>query len=128
MEERRRVPRQKSLLRGRVYFNNRNSTAECMVRDISTYGARLIFTDEVTLPDVVELYIPQKDQTHRAHIVWRHANEAGIAFAVSEQAANSAEPGDLAARVAKLEQEIESLKRVVKRLKSETSGGDTEAA
>ena len=128
MEERRRVPRQKSLLRGRIYFNNRNSTAECMVRDISTHGARLIFTDEVTLPDVVELYIPQKDQTYRAHIVWRHADESGIAFAMPEQAANPAEPDDLTARVAKLEQEIELLKRVVKRLKSETSSGDTEAA
>jgi hypothetical protein len=128
MEERRRVPRQKSLLRGRIYFNNRNSTAECMVRDISTHGARVIFADEVSIPDVVELYIPQKDQNLRAHIVWRHANEAGIAFAVPEQAESPPESGDLTERVQKLEREIELLKRVVKKLKSESSGADIEAA
>jgi len=128
MDERRKVPRQKSLLRGQIYFNNRNSTAECMVRDISSHGARIIFTDELTIPDVVELYIPQKEQNLRAQIVWRHANEAGVAFAVPEQAANPAEEGDLAERVAKLEREIELLKRALKRLKSETSGSDIEAA
>ena len=128
MEERRKVLRHKSLLRGTIYFNNRNSTADCMVRDISTHGARLIFSDEVTIPDVVELHIPQKEQTFRAQIVWRHANEAGIAFANPEQAANPAEGGDLAERVQKLEHDIELLKRALKRLKSETSSGDTEAA
>ena len=129
MEERRKVPRQKSLLRGCIYFNNRNSTAECLVRDISTHGARLIFADEVTVPEVVELYIPQKDQTHRSQIVWRHANEMGIAFANPEQAANPAEAGDLAERVQKLEHEIELLKRAIKRIKAETTAGsDIEAA
>ena len=128
MEERRKVPRHKSLLRGTIYFNNRNSTADCMVRDISTHGARLIFSDEVTIPDIVELHIPQKDQTFRAHIVWRHASEAGIAFANPERAAHPAEGGDLAERVRKLEHDIELLKRALKRLKSETSSGDTEAA
>jgi hypothetical protein len=129
MEERRKVARQKSLLRGCVYFNNRNSTADCLVRDISAYGARLVFADEVTIPDVVELYVPQKDQFYRSHIIWRHDTEAGIAFAIPEQVAHPAEAGDLAARVQKLEHEIELLKRVVKRLKAETApGSEIEAA
>jgi hypothetical protein len=129
MGEHRREPRQKSFLRGRIYFNNRNSTAECLVRDISTRGARIIFEDEVTIPDVVDLYIPQKDQNYRSHIVWRRGTEAGICFAIPEQAAQATEPGDLAARVEKLEHEIELLKRTLKRLKSDsTAGSDFEAA
>jgi hypothetical protein len=128
MDERRKVPRHKSLLRGCVYFNNRNSTADCMVRDISTHGARLIFKDEVSIPDMVDLSIPQKDQNHRAHIVWRHANEAGVAFLIPEQAASPVDPGNLAERVQKLEHEIELLKRTIRRLKADTPGGDTEAA
>jgi len=128
MEERRKVPRHKSLLRGRIFYNNRNSSADCMVRDISTHGARLIFADEMKIPDVVDLYIPQKEQTLRVQIVWRHANETGIAFAHPEQTANPAEGGDLAERVQKLEHEIELLKRALKRLKSEASSSDTEAA
>ena len=43
--ERRRIPRQKSFLRGMIYFNNRRSVADCLIRDISPYGARLIFSD-----------------------------------------------------------------------------------
>jgi hypothetical protein len=30
------------------------------VRDLSEKGARIIFSDTVTLPDVVDLYIPQR--------------------------------------------------------------------
>jgi hypothetical protein len=127
MEERRKVPRHKSLLRGRVYFNNRNSTAECLVRDISAQGARLIFADEVMIPDIVDLYIPHKDQTLRAQVVWRNADESGIAFANHEQMAHPAE-ANLAERVQKLEHEIDLLKRVIKRLRADTPDRETEAA
>lgn len=129
MDERRKVPRHKSLLRGRVYFNNRSSSADCLVRDISTHGARLMFGDDAKIPDVVELHIPQKDQTYRAHIIWRHGIEAGIAFAVPDQIAHPDEAGDLAARVQRLEHEIEVLKRAIKRIKADSSpAGDIEAA
>ena len=129
MEERRKTSRQKSLLRGRVYFNNRSSTAECIVRDISAHGARLIFADEVTVPDVIELYIPQKRQTLRAQIVWRRADEFGVSFSNFELSASPAEDGDLAERVQRLEHEIEMLKRTIKRLKAETTSNiDFEAA
>jgi hypothetical protein len=38
------------------------NAVDCLIRDISPYGARLIFSDAVTTPDVLELYIPQKEQ------------------------------------------------------------------
>jgi hypothetical protein len=130
MNERRRVSRQRSFLRGCIYFNNRNATAECLVRDISTYGARLILPDEVTIPDIIELYIAQKEQTFRAQILWRHNNEIGIAFENAEQAdVHPSEPGDLAERVQKLEDEIHSLKKILKKLKTDaTPESDSEAA
>ena len=128
MEERRKVLRHKSLLRGRVYYNNRNSTAECLVRDISAHGARLIFADEVTIPDVVELYIPAKEQSFRAQVVWRHISESGIAFATHDQVAQPADAGKLAERVQKLEREIDVLKRFIKRLRADAPGNDIEAA
>ena len=79
--ERRRVTRQKSFLRGMIYFNNRRNVVDCLIRDISPYGARLIFSDAVSTPDVFELYIPQKEQTLRIHVIWRHGQEVGVAFA-----------------------------------------------
>jgi hypothetical protein len=126
--ERRRVARQKSFLRGSIHFNNRRSVVDCLIRDISPYGARLIFSDAVTVPDVLELYIPQKGQTLRTHVIWRHGQEVGVAFAQHMQIdpaagetadASAAQPGALAERVAKLEAEIAALKRVLKKMKAD---------
>src|SRR5258708_13171133 len=113
--ERRRIARQKSFLRGMIYFNNRRNVVDCLIRDISPYGARLIFSDAVTTPDVLDLYIPQKEQTLRSHVIWRHGQEVGVAFAQAAQMEPAAEqPGDLADRVARLEMEILGLKQILK--------------
>ena len=125
--ERRRTARQKSFLRGMIYFNNRRNVVDCLIRDISPYGARLIFSDSVTTPDVLELYIPQKEQTLRVHVIWRHGQEVGVAFAQAAHVDPAAEPGDpgsspgqaLAERVARLEMEIAGLKRILKKMKTD---------
>jgi hypothetical protein len=125
--ERRRTARQKSFLRGMIYFNNRRNAVDCLIRDISPYGARLIFSDSVTTPDVLELYIPQKEQTLRVHVIWRHGQEVGVAFAQAAHVDPAAEPGDpgsspgqaLAERVARLEMEIAGLKRILKKMKTD---------
>jgi hypothetical protein len=132
MSERRKATRQKSFLRGCIYFNNRRSAVDCLVRDISGTGARLIFSATVSVPDVIDLYIPQKEQTLRAVVQWRHGDELGVAFGESARALAVPSAGDVAAlseRVQKLEGEITALRKMLKRLKSEVSGGaDNEAA
>jgi hypothetical protein len=120
--ERRRVARQKSFLRGLVYFNNRRSVLDCLIRDISPYGARLVFSDAVTTPDQLDLYIPQKEQTLRTNVVWRHGQEIGVAFAQGAQVDNTpAESGDLGERVQRLEAEVAALKRMLRQIKSEVA-------
>jgi PilZ domain len=129
MSERRGSIRQKSFLRGCVYFNKRRSAVDCLIRDISDDGARIVFSEAISVPDVVELYIPQKEQMLRARVQWRHGDEIGLAFGDA-----LAGPGDpvqsreLAERVTALETELASLKRMVKRLRSEVEGSDTDAA
>ena len=118
--DRRRIARQKSFLRGMIYFNNRRSVADCLIRDISPYGARLIFSDTVTTPDLLDLYIPQKEQTLRAQVIWRVGHEVGVAFPQAIHAEpKAAGAGDLADRVAKLEAEVSALKRALKKLTSD---------
>ena len=117
--ERRKIARQKSFLRGMIYFNNRRNAVDCLIRDISPYGARLIFSDAVTTPDVLDLYIPQKEQTLRTHVIWRHGQEVGVAFAQATQLDPAAETGDLAERVARLEMEIIGLKKLLKKMKTD---------
>ena len=118
--ERRKVSRHKSFLRGMIYFNNKRNVVDCLIRDISPYGARLIFSDAVTTPDALDLYIPQKEQTLRVHVIWRHGQEVGVAFAQIAQVDPGTEPGELSERVARLETEIAGLKRLLRKMKNDT--------
>jgi vacuolar-type H+-ATPase subunit I/STV1 len=130
MAERRHATRKKSFLRGCVYFNKRRGAMDCLIRDLSEAGARIIFASAVNGPDVVELYIPQKEETIRARVKWRHGDEVGLAFpAVARAAEAPADDGDLAQRVEKLETEIAALRRMLKQLRNELAAtGEVEAA
>jgi hypothetical protein len=129
MGERRNATRQRSFLRGCLYFNKRRNAVDCLIRDISETGARVVFSDTVIVPDVVELYIPQKEQTLRAEVQWRHGEELGLAFANNAAQANrSPDDADLTQRVTKLEAEVAALRRIVKQIRSEMPGGSDEAA
>jgi hypothetical protein len=109
------------LLRGMIHFNNRRSALDCTIRDISPFGARLIFADVVTVPETFELNIPQKEQTLRAHIIWQHGHEVGVAFAPHAVLDGPDEDGDLAERVQRLETEVASLKRLIRQIRSDTA-------
>src|SRR5580692_9055076 len=52
----------KSFLRGCVYFDKRRGALECLIRDISDLGARIIFSENVNVPETVELHIPQRNK------------------------------------------------------------------
>ena len=121
MAERRVAPRQKSFLRGCIYFNNRRSVLDCLIRDLTEDGARIIFSHTVNVPDVVELYIPQREKTLRAHVKWRRGDDVGLDFTTPETAATPAASADteLAKRVAQLEAEVTALKRMMRQIKRE---------
>ena len=44
------------------------------------HGARLKFSSMTATPDVVELYIPNRDESFRARVQWRNADEMGVVF------------------------------------------------
>ena len=43
-------------------------------------GARIELSENVVIPDVIELYIPKKEETHHARVRWRRNNEVGVAY------------------------------------------------
>ena len=110
MIERRASPRHKTLIKGRIYFNNRLSSMDCIVRDVGEQGSRLEFSENVALPDVFELYLPNKDEYFQAHIVWRKANNIGVAWTPETILNPRSESGrtdhHLADRVTKLERDV----------------------
>lgn len=120
MGERRNARRSKSFLQGFVYVSRKRGALACLIRDLSDKGARIIFSDTVTLPDTVEIYIPQREQTLRARVTWRKNDEIGLAFIAAERVPDaSSTPGEVAQRVAMLEAEIASLRTLLKRLKGD---------
>ena len=80
MVEKRKAPRSRTLLGGVIAFNNRASTMDCQVRNLSTGGAKVIFTNTAVVPDQFDLQIARKERSFRARMVWRAPNEAGVAF------------------------------------------------
>jgi hypothetical protein len=130
-EEPKIAVRQRTFLKGTLYYDNRRASIECVIRDMSESGARLSFDNPVTVPDNVELFIPHKQQTLRARVQRRAPNEIGIAFEVER----SAEPRratdtdtELAQRVQTLETDIAVLKRLVAKLKAKVLPQDLDVA
>ena len=122
------APRARTFLKGIVYYDNRHASIECTVRDLSDTGARIVFATLVTVPDVLELHIPQKQITLPAHVRRRELYEIGVSF--DEQRSNEprrATDSDLAERVSKIESEIASMNRLLKQIKSKVlpNDGDT---
>jgi hypothetical protein len=118
MQERRIAPRKRSFLKGTVYFNNRLSSIDCLVRDFSETGARLEFGTVVSVPDSLELHIPARDQTLKAQVRWRREEEIGVSFG-DTASEGSAKAGDLAQRVAALEHDLVKLQRIVLDLRAD---------
>jgi hypothetical protein len=115
MNERRTARRMKSFLRGFVYFDKKRGACSCLIRDMNEEGARIIFSEAITLPEIVNLHIPQKDQTLRARVSWRRGDEIGLAF--TAEATDMPGREELMARVTQLEGEILKLRHALKKLK-----------
>jgi hypothetical protein len=114
MTERRSGSRKKSFLQGRIFFNNRRNSADCLVRDFSERGARLKFSSMIATPDVMELYIPSRDESYRAKVQWRNSDEIGVGFDSDEKSpplVPHAPPVDWSARIHKLEHDMGVLQR-----------------
>jgi len=114
--ERRALVRHKTFIKGRIYFNNRLSSMDCILRDVTAAGCRLEISDSVALPDAFELYIPNRNETFQARVEWRKGDRLGISWS-HEPAQPHQHHSDLLSeqtfgdRLAKLEQEVAALQK-----------------
>jgi hypothetical protein len=120
MDEKRTSPRLRSFLKGRVVFNGGQTSLECLIRDVSSAGARLELSASITLPDRFELYLPHRDTTSKVHVQWRRGSQLGVAFDHVESApVMPAAPQDVAARVQQLEAEVGLLRLLLAQMRAE---------
>ena len=117
--ERRQHARMPSFLGARIHMRHLNSTYDCIVRNLSDAGGRVVLPAPTVLPESFDLYITQRDRMHRARVVWRDDRHVGVVF--EQRGARDVEPISLdqVRRLKKLEAERELLKRRIEDL----SGG-----
>ncbi len=108
--ERRCSVRNRTLFRGKIIFNRRQSTLDCVVRNLSEGGALLVFPDSVPLPDLFELSIPVREESRMVRSRWRDSEHVGVAFAAADRQNEAPIPLDLVRRLRKLERENAALK------------------
>jgi len=107
----------RSLLKGKIVYNNRLSTMDCVVRDISATGARLALAHQNVLPDRFELYVPLKEKNYSVEVRWRADEDIGVMFLTgAEPLARPATEPDLIDRVKHLEGEVQALHDILARV------------
>jgi hypothetical protein len=102
-------------MQGRVYFNLRQSSMDCIIRDFTTIGARLQFAEIPALPDVFEVFIPTRDDYFQAHTVWHKGREIGVAWCpegiLIPHRASDRSGDPIEDRVTRLEHEVAVLRK-----------------
>ena len=117
IKDKRKSDRQRLFLRGFVRTPHNNATTDCIVRDVSQTGAKLRFRCPPQITELFELHVPAKGQIVQSKVIWVDDCEVGISFdSLAAFDAPSASADGLSLRMARLENEITGLKRVMKRL------------
>ena len=79
MADKRKTPRQRTFKGGVIAFNNRFSTMDCMVRNLTPTGAMLKVSSSVGIPDRFELRLEHQD-FRWCRVKWRRDDTIGVAF------------------------------------------------
>ena len=104
MTEARGGDRMRALMGAKIVFNFGSVSHDCLIRNMSEAGAKIVVAPDVGLPDVFDLVVPSRQTTYRARLRWRSLDEIGVAFSPSDS-----EP--VTQRIALLEVENKVLRR-----------------
>lgn len=77
--EKRILPRRRSILGGRVFFDE-GGAWDCTVRDLSEGGAKLTTEAPFTQGQMFDLKINKFEDIRRAEVMWAGNGQAGIRF------------------------------------------------
>jgi hypothetical protein len=110
MQERRKDGRLPSYLGGQITTDRRLIAIDCVVRNTSGSGAKLIVSNATLLPDVFELHIPRKNSAYRVRACWRQLDHVGVEIMPLEES-EAPVPLAMARRLRRLEEENTALRR-----------------
>lgn len=89
--EHRKAARQRSYIGGKLVYGNYFSL-DCVVRDITTDGAKVQLPDGQAVPDHVHLVDLKTAIAYEAHVAWRRYPLVGLAFDHQHPLADAATP------------------------------------
>jgi hypothetical protein len=81
MEERRRVPRNRTLKSGKIIVGADTSLIDCTVRNLSAHGALLLVPNLIGIPETFELMLDADRSRRGCRVIWHGANRIGVEFA-----------------------------------------------
>jgi hypothetical protein len=110
MQERRKERRSPAYLGGQITTDRRLIAIDCLVRNTSGAGARLVVPHATLLPEEFELHIPRKNSAYRVRACWRRLEDVGIEI-MPLAACDAPVPLALARRVRTLETENAGLRK-----------------
>ena len=115
MQDRRESVRDKVMYGGVAEIDERGTTRECIVRNISDKGATIEFINDFQLPkEQLSLRIARKGRSFLAKVVWWRDNFVGVAFRA--EAPSELPVSDLEERLRKSERKKRQLQRRIKEL------------
>jgi hypothetical protein len=118
MLDRRQSARDSVILGGVASINERGSTMDCVVRNMSKGGLCVEFEKTAKLPDEMRVTIAQRDCSFFARMMWRRAGRVGLEFRTMTAAGLPAST-DLDERLRRSEQKKRQLQRRIKELTGE---------
>ena len=71
----------KTFIKGRIYFNNRLSSMDCYrPRRHRQWQPLGVFGIVLVLPELFEIYLPNKDEYFQTRIEWRKGDNIGVSW------------------------------------------------
>jgi hypothetical protein len=79
-DEHRIARRQRVLKQGKILFFNNLSIVDCVIRDLSATGAKLICGDQAAVPNEFRLVVLGDNQMRDVRVTWRKGDLIGVTF------------------------------------------------
>lgn len=78
VQDKRKEQRWPAYLGGKIAFARCGIVVDCLIRNISKGGARLVVHNTTFLPDQFDLEIPAKAKVSRVRARWRQMEDVGV--------------------------------------------------
>lgn len=115
MRDRRTQQRSRTYLGAQAVHDQRYCATDCLIRNMSPAGARLIFAGRAMIPSVFDLITRPAGPSRRVQVVWRLDYDVGVRF-IDHRDAAAPLPLDAAQRIRALKAENDALRRRVRDL------------